>query len=66
MNSITISSDDPKDLELLAVIARKMGFQTEISNQQSALNATDETALLSEPSLAEDWLSEDDEIYNLL
>ena len=66
MSSITISSDDPKDLELLAVIARKMGFQAEISNQQSALNATDETALLSEPSLAEDWLSEDDEVYNLL
>ena len=66
MNSITISSDDPKDLELLAVIARKMGFQAEISNQQDALNATDETALLSEPSLAEDWLSEDDEVYNLL
>ena len=66
MNSITISPDDPKDLELLAVIARKMGFQTEISNQQDALNATDETALLSEPSLAEDWLSEDDEVYNLL
>ncbi|MGB3778975.1 MAG: hypothetical protein WA960_11505 [Tunicatimonas sp.] len=53
-------------MELLAVIARKMGFQTEISNQQDALDATNETALLSEPSLAEDWLSEDDEVYNRL
>ena len=66
MNSITISSEDPKDLELLEVIARKMGFQTEISNQQDALGATNETSLLSEPSLAEDWLSEDDEVYNRL
>lgn len=64
MNSVTISSGDPKDMKLLVLIARKMGFQAEISIQQDAPTVTDEIALLSEPALAEDWLSEDDEVYN--
>lgn len=66
MDSIIITPDDPKDLELLASIARKMGFRAEISKKGKVppKHATDEITLMSEPALAEDWLSEEDEAYN--
>lgn len=68
MDSIIITPDDPKDLELLASIAHKMGFRAEISRKGKPLpkQSIDEITLMSEPSLAEDWLSKEDEVYNNL
>ena len=66
MESIIITPNDPQDLKLLASIAQKMGFEAEIIKEKplSASSSVDEVTLFSEPSLAEDWLSEEDEVYN--
>ena len=68
MSSIIITPPDPQDIELLASIAQKMGFQAEIINQIPSVNGhlsnIDEATLMAESSLAEDWLSEEDEVYN--
>lgn len=70
MNSIIITPADPQDLELLASIAQKMGFSAKIIDQTQSVSArssgVDEATLMAEPSLAEDWLSEEDEVYNEL
>ena len=66
MESIIITPHDPQDLKLLASIAQKMGFEAEIIKEKpsSENSSVDEVTLFSEPSLAEDWLSEEDEVYN--
>lgn len=66
MDSITITPNDPEDLELLASIAHKMGFRAEISTDGKAVpkQRADEVTFMSEPSLAQDWLSAEDEVYN--
>lgn len=68
MDSIIITPSCQQDLELLASIARKMGFRAEISRKEKVLpkhDATDEITLMSESAaLAEEWLSTEDEVYN--
>ena len=68
MNSIIITPPSAQDLQLLASIAQKMGFSAKIINQTSPSDtdqwAVDEVTLMAESSLAEDWLSEEDEVYN--
>ncbi len=68
MDSIIITPSTQQDLTLLASIAEKMGFEAKImkAKEKPVVQRIDEVTLLSEPSLAEDWLSEEDDVYDNL
>lgn len=65
MESIIISSEKKEDLKLVEQVAKKMGMQTKaVTPKKGKKKTIDEITLMSEPALAEDWLSEEDNVYN--
>lgn len=73
MDSIIITPPSKKDLELLKEIAKKMGYKAKVVKGKKKQKkreideaAADAVTLMSEPALAEDWLSPEDDVYNNL
>ncbi len=80
MNTIIISAPTKKDIELLKQLANKMGYKAQVTSTDPGHSAKkkkgiqdktkvadcrpDEITLMSEPSLAEAWLSPEDDAYN--